>query len=115
MKTYVIKNKEGKYFAGFDYLAGIDIFSENIINGLYTHTSALKHCREEIKDFDLKDCKPVKITIAEGDLEHQLAEKEQQIRHQVCQEIREKLARGLEKEIRQDTKYDRVIEIFVKL
>lgn len=69
MRAYVIKNKEGKYFCGFDYFAGIDIFSERIIDGLNTQTPTLKHCREEIKDFDLKDCEPVKITIAEGDLQ----------------------------------------------
>lgn len=69
MKAYVIKNKEGKYFCGFDSFAGINIFSERIIDGLNTQTPTLKHCREEIKDFDLKECESVKITIAEGDLE----------------------------------------------
>lgn len=116
MKAFVIKNKEGKYFCGFDGFIGMNIFSDRIIDGLNTQTPTLKHCREEIKDFNLKDCEPVKITIAEGDLEQQLAEKDkeikkhidaleywennipnqrQAIRKQVCDEIRQEFEKRL--------------------
>lgn len=79
MKAFVIKNKEGEYFCGFDYLAGINIFSERIIDALNTQTPTLKHCKEEIKSYHLKDCEAVKVTVAEGDSEQQLAEKDKEI------------------------------------
>ncbi len=65
MKAFVIKNKEGKYFCGFDYFPDINIFSENIIDGI--KASTYEYCQKEIEDFDLKDCKVVEITIEEVD------------------------------------------------
>lgn len=68
MKAFIIKNKEGKYFdkeiicfCEPDYVCCEHIY--------YTADDAKHH----IDYYGLKDCKVVEITIAEGDLEQQLA------------------------------------------
>ena len=71
MKAYVIKNKEGKYWCGNNiFSATMDIrkiyicedfdFISKVINKLLSESL-------------LKDCEVVEITIAEGNLEQQLA------------------------------------------
>lgn len=65
MIAYVIKNKQGQYYCGFDGFIGEHIFSTRIIDGLNTRTPTAKHCREEIKEYNLKDCKVVKVKIEE--------------------------------------------------
>lgn len=65
MIAYVIKNKQGQYYAGFDGCIGEHIFTPRIIDGLNTLTPTAKHCREEIKEYNLKDCKVVKVKIEE--------------------------------------------------
>lgn len=74
MKAYVIKNEEGKYLTGF-YLK--DGESEPAFD-TKDLTQALLYNEENYVFYaDLDE--PVEITIAEGDLEHQLAEKEKEI------------------------------------
>lgn len=75
MKAFVIKNKEGEYFDkencfffGPDYACCKHIY--------YTIDDAKRH----IDYYGLKDCQIVEITIAEGDLEQQLAEKDNLIK-----------------------------------
>ena len=82
MKAYVIKNKEGNYFVD-NYR-----WTNKLCNA---YIFEFKKDAKQIKDICLlsKDCEPVKLTITEGDLE-------QQIRHQVCDEIREAFARRYE-------------------
>lgn len=106
MKTFVIKNKEGKYCTGEFNKNDEYIFTENLIYAekYYKDTFAQSFCP--------KDCEVVEITIAEGDLEQQLAEKDKcieflkmsvsfeqehknkaldelkQIRYEICDEIR---------------------------
>lgn len=106
MKAYVIKNKEGKYWQWL--FNNEPDWEEKLYNG-FMHYSQ-KDAEKSIEQWQLKDCKVVEITIAEGDLEKQLAEKDKEIlllnreistlpahdeelRHQVCEEIREKLLR----------------------
>ena len=96
MQAFVIKNKDGKYFCGFDGLAGINIFSERVIDGLNTQTPTLEHCMEEIEDYHLSDCEIVKVTIAEGDLEQQLIAKNKEIAH--LEECNESLSNKFDKE-----------------
>ena len=74
MKAFVIKNKEGKYFdkecicfCRPDYVCCEHIY--------YT----IEHAKYHIDYYGLKDCEVVEITIVEGDLEQQLAEKETKI------------------------------------
>ena len=82
MKAFVIKNKEGKYFAGFDNL-NVFVTEKDITNAvIYRADRYKKYELENTPEFE--DCEVVEITIAEGDLEHQ-------IRKQICDEIREKL------------------------
>ena len=71
MKAYVIKNKEGKYFVTDD------IFGENILNA-YIWVKE-QYAKLHIGLNHIKDCEVVEITIAEGDLEKQLAEKDEEI------------------------------------
>ena len=65
MKAYVIKNKDGKYFVTDD------IFGENILNA-YIWVKE-QYAKLHIGLSHIKDCEVVEITIAEGDLEKQLA------------------------------------------
>ena len=59
-----VKNKKGQYYCGFNGCINEQIFSSRILDGLhYIPTS--KHCREEIKYNNLKDCKIVKVKIEE--------------------------------------------------
>ena len=69
MKAYVIKNKEGQYFVGYDLLINKNIFTYDISKAILTSN---KTCEELLKEYDLKDCEVVKITIAEGDLEKEI-------------------------------------------
>ena len=76
-KAFVIKNKEGKYLKedkniyGDDTIHWYDIVSADI----YT----TKEIAEFHKEPFYRDCEVVEITIAEGDFEQQLAEKEKQL------------------------------------
>lgn len=74
MKAYVIKNKEGKYFdrkervfCELDYVCCEHIYD------------FIDDAKCDIDCKKLKDCEVVEITIAEGDLEKQLAEKDNEI------------------------------------
>lgn len=71
MKAFAIKHKEGGYsFAGGS-------FSKNLcISSCY---ETIEQCQKVVDYYELKDCKVVEITIAEGDLEQQLAEKDKEI------------------------------------
>ena len=79
MKAFVIKNKEGKYLCDFDFIDGINIFSENIINGIENGVSTYEDCQELLKEYDLKDCEVVEITIAEGNLEEENKQLKEQL------------------------------------
>ena len=65
-KAFVIKNKQGKYLISIDSNHkehfGKDLFSAEKF-----------HCKGNAKAFCPKDCEVVEITIAEGNLEQQLA------------------------------------------
>lgn len=80
MKAYVIKNKEGKYFAGFDNY-NVFVTEKDITNAvMYRADRYEKYELENSPEFE--DCEVVEITIAEGDLEKQLAEKDKEIKRQ---------------------------------
>lgn len=71
MKAFVIKNKEGKYFAGFDNL---DVFEteKDITNAvMYRADRYEKYELENTPEFE--GCEVVEVTIAEGDLEQKIA------------------------------------------
>lgn len=81
MKAYVIKNKDGKYFGVANnynyehYWTTLDFAHYfRYFEGHDAKTEA-----EEYKNTRYPDCEVVEITIAEGDLEHQLAEKNKEI------------------------------------
>lgn len=69
MKLYVIKNKEGEYLQ-----RGLYCFSKHLENAdiFYDYEMAQCEC--------LSYCKVIEVTIAEGDLEKQLAEKDEKIK-----------------------------------
>lgn len=73
MKAFVIKNKEGKYYEGlsekwYDSLDRCTYF-KNKESAEYERKKLLK----------LKNCEIIEITVAEGDLEQQLIEKDKEI------------------------------------
>lgn len=70
MKAFVIKNKEGKYWYGYDLLVNKNLFTTKISNAVLNNPTK-KNCLDAIKEYDLKNCKIVEITIAEGDLEQE--------------------------------------------
>lgn len=77
MKGYVIKNKEGDYWCGNDiFSATLDIQKVYICEDFDFISKVINKLSSEGL---LKDCEPVEITIAEGDLEQQLAEKDNEI------------------------------------
>lgn len=93
MKAFVIKNKEGKYFAGFNNL-NVFVTEKDITNAvMYRADRYEKYELENALEF--KDCEVVEITIAEGDLEENF-EKEhdkliddfQQEREKLCKQIK---------------------------
>ena len=77
METFVIKNKEGKYYEGF---------SDNWYDSLdiCTYFKDKESAEYEKKLLKLKNCEIIPITIVEGDLE-------KAIRKQVCSELRDKV------------------------
>ena len=80
MKAFVIKNKEGKYFDCWA-LGFVDIINEcTIYQDRQTAENDIKNCIKDDEYLGYKDdCEVVEITIAEGDLEQQLAEKDKEI------------------------------------
>lgn len=64
MKVYAIKNKKGKYFDDFQDFETNNICDARLFD---TYEEALSFCPKNC------DCEVVEITIAEGDLEQQLA------------------------------------------
>lgn len=88
MKAYVIKNKDGRYFAGFDRMSLFTIEKDITDAVMYRADRYDKIELENAPEF--KDCEIVEITIAEGDLDFN-EKHDLKIRHQVCEEIREKL------------------------
>ena len=66
MIAYIIKNKRGRYFCGYDPFLG-NIFSTQITDGLNTATPTKRHCLAEMKEHDLKDCKVVNVEVKEID------------------------------------------------
>lgn len=88
MKAFVIKNKEGKYFAR--YIATRYNDSDYVEFGtlddaeMYEKRIGAENTKEFIEKneyrFHIKDCEVVEITIAEGDLEKQLVEKDKEIK-----------------------------------
>lgn len=97
MKAFVIKNKDGKYFVNFN------IWAKSITNVyIETDKEVLENLIEMHPDF-LNDCEVVKTTIAEGDLEQQLAEKDEEIKSlenqlDICQ-VGHKIANQYSQEI----------------
>lgn len=81
-KAFVIKNKEGKYLAVSSsdyerYWTTIDFAHYfRFLNG--THDAKAE--AEDYRNTRYPECEVVEITIAEGDLEQQLAEKDQEIK-----------------------------------
>lgn len=70
MKAFIIKNKEGKYFAGFNNL-NVFVTEKDITNAvMYRADRYEKYELENAPEF--KDCEVVEITIAEGDLEQDI-------------------------------------------
>ncbi len=71
MKAFAIKNKEGGYsFAGGS-------FSKDLcISSCY---ETIEQCQKVIDYYELKDCEPVEITIAECNLELELTKKDKEI------------------------------------
>lgn len=61
--AWVIQRDDGLFWCGFDGFVGLNVFSDRIIDGLNTQTPTYKHIREEIRDFQLQNCKPVKVKI----------------------------------------------------
>ena len=111
MKAFVIKNKEGKYLQYFTDMYRFD-FTDRLINAMFYEQWEQDSINYALKT--IPDCNEVvEITIAEGDLEQQLADKNKEInklqqiatidmqakeilelqvatiRKQVCNEIRE--------------------------
>lgn len=74
-RAYVIKNKEGKYW---QWLFNHEPDWEDKLYNAFLHYSK-KDAEKSIIQWQLKDCEVVEITIAEGDLEQQLAEKDKEI------------------------------------
>lgn len=71
MKAYVIKNKEGKYHKrGFNHWENIE--RDGVFNTGHFYYSNKEEAESCIVSYDLKDCKVVPITIAEGDLEEEI-------------------------------------------
>lgn len=75
MKAYVIKNEEGKYWQWL--FNNEPDWEEKLYNG-FMHYSQ-KDAEKSIEQWQLEDCEVVEITIAEGDLEKQLAEKDKEL------------------------------------
>jgi len=90
MKAYVIKNKEGKYW---QWLFNDEPDWEEELYNAFLHYSK-EDAKRNIIDWQLKDCEVVEITIAEGDLEQQLADKEVKI--EVLERDADNLYRTLE-------------------
>lgn len=68
MRVYIIKNKEGKYFE-----RGLsNFYNPNFCEEHYFYETK-QDAEKSIEFYRLKDCEPVEITIAEGNLEQQLA------------------------------------------
>lgn len=77
MIAYTIKNKEGKYWCGNDiFSATIDIRKTYMCEDFDFISKVIDKLLSESL---LKDCKVVEITIAEGNLEQELAEKDKEI------------------------------------
>ena len=95
MKAYVIKNKEGKYY--IRYIAnsyndsGYVEFGTLDYAAMYEKRIGAENTKEFIEKneykFHIKDCEIVEITIAEGDLEKQLAEKDKEIKLLKCEMV----------------------------
>lgn len=61
--AWVIQRDDGKFWCGYDVFIGQHIFSKRIFDGLNTQYPTYKHIREEIKNYDLQHCRPVKVKI----------------------------------------------------
>lgn len=78
MKAFVIKNKEGKYHKrGFSCWENIE--RDGVFNTGHFYYENKEEAENCIVSYGLEDCKVVEITIEEGDLEKQLAEKDKEI------------------------------------
>ena len=103
---YVIKNKEGKYFSGFDKQSIVHFDCDNIVNAI--KYSADKYELQEIKSVSaFEDCEVVEITIAEGDIEKEIERlnKELQWYEQGNQEVNESLLQQLAEKDKEIEKY----------
>ena len=72
MKAFVIKNKEGKYLRGTYGKNGEYCWTEDIVD-------AMTYGFNEFVPQPIENCMLVPITMVEGDLEQQLAEKDNEI------------------------------------
>lgn len=81
MKAYTIKNKEGKYFGVANSYNYEHYWTTLAFAHYFRHLEGhdAKQEAEEFRDERYPDCEVVEITIAEGDLEEQLAEKDKEI------------------------------------
>lgn len=78
MEAYIIKSKEGKYLDDTQqqpFFVTEDICKTRLYR---TFEKAREICSKKI------NCEVVEVTIAEGDLEQQLAEKEKEIKRQIA-------------------------------
>ena len=81
MKAFVIKNKKGKYLGvtkDYSHYWTDSIFHSYRFMPL-SESHDIKAEAEEYRDINYPSCEVVPITIAEGDLEQQLAEKDEEI------------------------------------
>lgn len=86
MKAFVIKNKEGKYWQWlFNHEPD---WEDKLYNGFMCYFK--EDAKKSIIQWQLKDCEVVEVTISEGNLEQQLAEKDQRIA-----ELKEQLANSI--------------------
>ena len=109
MKAYVIKNKEGKYW---QWLFNDEPDWEEELYNAFLHYSK-EDAKRNIIDWQLKDCEVVEITIAEGDLEQQLADKEVKI--EVLERDADNLYRTLEEANEELADKDKEIERLKKI
>ena len=94
MKAFIIKNKEGQYYSRNLLNPDNFLFEDRIVRCELFATEEI--AKFEITFNELKDCEVAEITIAEGDLEQQLAEKDAFIK--MLQEDNRNLRKGLNKD-----------------
>lgn len=56
---YVIMRDDGKFFYAYDWFAGVYHWGDEMYLSLTTY----ERCCEEIKEYNLQNCKPVKVKI----------------------------------------------------